>query len=193
MTQGRNWAKAAGMAGALAFALMTVPAMAASGGSGGGGGSGSGSGSGTGEPVHTCPKKGEVWKDGKCVKRTSEIPDQDLYAQGRQLALDGQYEAALDLLGAVRNQRDPMVLTMIGYSKRKQGDMDGGFAAYKQALAIDPDNLNTHEYMGEAYVTIGRVEEAKLELATLQKLCGGAGCEQYDDLAKVLRGEPDED
>jgi tetratricopeptide (TPR) repeat protein len=181
--------RAAGMAGAFAFALMTVPALAASGGSGGGGGGGSGSG----EPVHTCPKKGEVWKDGKCVKRTGAIPDSDLYAQGRQLALDGRYEAALDLLTAVRNQRDPMVLTMIGYSKRKQGDMEGGFAAYKQALAIDPGNLNTHEYMGEAYVTIGKVEEAKLELATLQKLCGGAGCEQYDDLAKALNGEPEAD
>ncbi|MBN9009164.1 MAG: tetratricopeptide repeat protein, partial [Rhizobiales bacterium] len=90
-------------------------------------------------------------------------------------------------------QHDPMVYTMIGYSKRKMGDMDGGFSAYRQALAIDPDNLNTHEYMGEAYVTIGRVEEAKLELATLKKLCGGAGCEQYDDLAKALAGEPDED
>lgn len=190
MTQGRNWLRVAGTAGAFAFALMAVPALAASGGGGGGGG---GSGSGTSEPVHTCPKKGEVWKDGKCVKRTSTIPDSDLYAQGRQLALDGEYDAALDLLYAVRNQRDPMVLTMIGYSKRKQGDMDGGFAAYRQALAIDPGNLNTHEYMGEAYVTIGKVEEAKLELATLHRLCGGAGCEQYDDLAKVLGGEPDED
>jgi tetratricopeptide (TPR) repeat protein len=175
----------AGIAGALAFALTSAPALGASG--------GGGSGSGGSEPVHTCPKKGEVWKDGKCVKKTSAIPDQDLYAQGRQLALDGHYAEALDLLGSVTNQRDPMVLTMIGYAKRKQGDMDGGFAAYRQALAIDPANLNTHEYMGEAYVTIGKVEEAKLELATLQKLCGGAGCEQYDDLAKVLRGEPDED
>jgi tetratricopeptide (TPR) repeat protein len=186
--------RAAGMAGALAFALMTVPAIASGGGGGGGGGGGSsGSGGGGSEPVHTCPKKGEVWKNGKCVKRTGAIPDGDLYAQGRQLALDGQYEAALDLLHAVHNQRDPMVLTMIGYSKRKLGDMDGGFAAYKEALAIDPDNLNTHEYMGEAYVTIGKVGEAKLELATLRKLCGGAGCEQYDDLAKALNGEPDDD
>ena len=38
-------------------------------------------------------------------------------------------------------------------------------------------------------MTIGKVQEAKLELATLQKLCGGAGCEQYDDLAKVLEPE----
>jgi tetratricopeptide (TPR) repeat protein len=184
MKQDRNWLGISAAAGALAVFVLAAPALAASGGSSGGG-------SGSAEPVHTCPKKGEVWKDGKCVKRTSEIPDSDLYAQGRQLALDGKYEEALDLLGSVRNQKDPMVLTMIGYSKRKMGDMDGGFSAYRQALAIDPNNLNTHEYMGEAYVTIGKVEEAKLELATLKKLCGGSGCDQYDDLAKVLAGEPD--
>jgi len=184
MRQDRSWLTLAGVAGSFALFVMAAPALAASGGGGGG--------SGSAEPVHTCPK-GEVWKDGKCVKRTSEIPDSDLYAQGRQLALDGKYEEALDLLGAVRNQKDPMVLTMIGYSKRKMGDMEGGFSAYRQALAIDPGNLNTHEYMGEAYVTIGKVEEAKLELATLKKLCGGAGCEQYDDLAKALAGEPDVD
>lgn len=39
-----------------------------------------------------------------------------------------------------------MVLTYIGYSHRKKGDTDVGIGFYKQALAIDPNNLNTHEY-----------------------------------------------
>lgn len=183
MTQGRVWMRAAGMAGAFAFALMTVPALAASGGGGGGGGGGSGSG----EPVHTCPKKGEVWKDGKCVKRTGAIPDGDLYAQGRQLALDGQYEAALDLLYAVHNQRDPMVLTMIGYSKRKLGDVDAGLAYYHQALAIDPDNVNTREYLGEGYVSLGRTDLAEVELGRIEAICG-TDCEQFRDLATAIEG-----
>ncbi len=188
MTQARNSILAgAGAAATLALFLFTAPAFAASGGGSGGGGS---SGGGT---VHTC-KKGEVWDNtaGKCVKKgASLIPDKDLYEQGRALALAGDYQNALDLLQSVKNQKDPMVLTMIGYSKRKMGDVEGGFAAYNQALAIDPNNVNTHEYMGEAYVLIGKVEEAKLELSTLEKLCGGKGCEQYDDLAKVLAGQSD--
>jgi tetratricopeptide (TPR) repeat protein len=168
--------------------MFTAPAFAAS------GGSSSSSSSGSGK-VPTC-KTGEVYDSvkKKCVPKTSEIfPDKDLYEQGRALALAGDYPNALDLLQSVKNQKDPMVLTMIGYAKRKIGDIAGGFDYYHQALAIDPNNLNTHEYMGEAYLVIGKVEEAKLELSTLEKLCGGKGCEQYDDLARVLAGEPNID
>ena len=86
-----------------------------------------------------------------------------------------------------------MVLTMIGYAERKMGNIAGGFDYYHRALAIDPNNLNTHEYMGEAYVMIGEVEQATLELGTLEKLCGGKGCEQYDDLATALAGKPNID
>jgi len=178
-----------GVAAAFALLILAAPAFAASGGS-----SGSGS-SGASRQVVTC-KTGEVYDNAKkkCVPKTSAIvPDKDLYEQGRALALAGDYPNALDLLQSVKNQKDTMVLTMIGYAKRKMGDVAGGFEYYNQALAIDPNNLNTHEYMGEAYVVIGKFEEAKLELSTLAKLCGGRGCEQYDDLAKVLAGEPTTD
>jgi len=190
---------------ALAMIAIALPAYASGGGggsSGGGGGSSGGGGNGgsgsagTSTRVTTCKKTGEVYDSArkKCVMKSSQnFPDKDLYEQGRALALEGEYASALDLLQSVRNTKDPMVLTMIGYSKRKMGDVDGGFASYRQALAIDPDNVNTHEYMGEAYVLLGRMEEAKVELATLQRLCGGSGCEQYDDLAKALAGTPDED
>ena len=85
-----------------------------------------------------------------------------------------------------------MVLTMIGYAE-KRGNIAGGFDYYTRALAIDPNNLNTHEYMGEAYVMIGKVEEAKLELGTLEKLCRGKSCEQYEDLANALARKPTSD
>ncbi len=78
-----------------------------------------------------------------------------------------------------------MVLTMIGYSKRKLGHTDEGIAIYHQALAIDPNNVNTHEYLGEGYLAAGRVDLAELELDTLNKLCG-VGCEQFQDLQKAL-------
>ena len=79
-----------------------------------------------------------------------------------------------------------MVLTMIGYSTRKLGDTEGGIAIYQQALAIDPNNVNTHEYLGEGYLVAGRVDLAKAELVTVQKLCGDTTCEQYQDLHGAL-------
>ena len=127
-----------------------------------------------------------------CVKTSSGLlDDEQLYQQGRALALGGHYEEALGALAAVQNQNDSRVLTMIGYAKRKLGNFDEGVAFYKQALAIDPDNADTREYLGEAYVERGQMDLAKAELANVQALCG-TECEQYQDLAAAIAGQPDE-
>jgi tetratricopeptide (TPR) repeat protein len=91
----------------------------------------------------------------------------------------------------VQNQNDSKVLTMIGYAKRKLGSVDEGMAYYQRALAIDPNNADTREYLGEAYVQTGRMDLAKAELANVQALCG-TECEQYQDLAAAIAGQPDE-
>ena len=79
-----------------------------------------------------------------------------------------------------------MVLTMIGYSKRKQGNWDEGVGYYHQALAINPNNVNTREYLGEAWLTKGRVDFAKAELIKIGAIAG-TDSEQYEDLAKAIR------
>jgi tetratricopeptide (TPR) repeat protein len=124
-----------------------------------------------------------------CVARSSELlDDADLYVTGRELALAGHYEDALDTLGAVAD-KDAMTLTMIGYATRKLGRTDEGIASYHQALALDPGNLNTHEYLGEGYLAAGRIDLAELQLDVLEQLCG-VDCEQYQDLNKAILGEP---
>jgi tetratricopeptide (TPR) repeat protein len=154
--------------------------------SGGGGSSGGGT-------TPSC-KPGYVYDTNKrtCVKASSGLlDDEQLYQQGRALALGGHYEEALGALAAVRNQNDSKVLTMIGYAKRKLGSFDEGIAYYQQALAIDPDNADTREYLGEAYVETGRMDLAKAELANVEALCG-TECEQYQDLAAAIAGQPEE-
>jgi len=163
---------------ALAFSLGGTVAFAAS-----GGGS-----SGSGASTPSCPK-GEVWSKGKCSKTTSSLDDKQLYAQGRDLALAGRYAEALTALEAVKNQNDAMVLTMIGYSKRKLGNTDEGLAFYQRALAVDPNNVNTHEYLGEAYAEKGKLDLAKAELVKVAAVCGTT-CEQYQDLAKTIASAP---
>jgi tetratricopeptide (TPR) repeat protein len=176
-------------AGLVALALSAAgavgPAFAAS----GGGSSGGSSGGNT----PSC-KPGYVYDSNKktCVKATSGLfDDKQLYAQGRALALAGRYAEALGALTAVRNQNDSMVLTMIGYAKRKSGSFDEGMAYYQRALAIDPKNVNTREYLGEAYAEKGSMDLARAELVKVEALCG-TECEQYQDLAKAIAGQPDE-
>jgi len=135
-----------------------------------------------------CPS-GQIWSDRqkKCVTAKSvSLSDEDLARAGRQLARDGDYQNAIKLLEMVSNQDDPMVLTYLGYSHRKLGDVDLGIFLYKRALNIDPDNVDTREYLGEGYVTKGELDLAWLELQEIQKRCGTT-CEEYQALKQVLR------
>jgi hypothetical protein len=188
---------------AIAFALLFAGANVAyaNGGGGGGGGSAGGGSSGGGGSAgggsagggnaggggaRVC-HKGFVVRGNSCVRADSGIvPDDELYTQGRALALAGYYEEALPILEAVKRTDDPMVYTMIGYTTRRLGHWDEGMAIYQKALAIDPNNINTHEYLGEGYVTIGRFDLARVELGKVAASCGGTTCEQYQILAKAI-------
>jgi tetratricopeptide (TPR) repeat protein len=105
---------------------------------------------------------------------------------GRQLALDGHYHDAIKVLGMASNENNPAVLTYLGYSHRKLGNIDLGISLYKKALDIDPDNIDTREYLGEGYVSQGAFDLAWLELVEIEKRCGTT-CREYQALEKALR------
>ena len=58
---------------------------------------------------------------------------------------------------------------MLGFSRRKTGDRQGAFDAYWKCLELKPEHLGAHEYMGEAYLEEGKINEARAELAWLKK------------------------
>ena len=58
---------------------------------------------------------------------------------------------------------------MLGYTRRMTDDVKGSFDAYWKALAIDPEHVGAHEYLGEAWLKAGKPDQAKAELAFLQK------------------------
>lgn len=124
-----------------------------------------------------------------CVKSTT-MNDEQLTTQGRALALAGYYTEALDTLSYVVNDSNPIALTYLGYANRKLGHVDTGIAYYHQALAIDPTNLDTREYLGEGYVAAGRTDLAVAELNKLEALCGSA-CDQYEQLELAIAGTPE--
>jgi tetratricopeptide (TPR) repeat protein len=144
---------------------------------------------GDGDSGTTTPKKckkGEVVKKGKCVKASSGVlPDEDLYQQGRALAQAGEYDWALSVLAAVRNQNDPRVLNYIGYSHRKSGRLDEAFGYYHKAIEIDPNFVLAREYLGEGYVAAGRIDLAKSQLTEIANRCGTT-CEEYQELAEHI-------
>jgi tetratricopeptide (TPR) repeat protein len=174
-------ASAAGNSGHAAAAS----GAASSGTAGAGAGTSAGTNNGHSGAVY-CPA-GYVLKSGSCVRITAGVlPDEELYRQGRALAVAGHYAEALPVLQAIQRTDDAMVYTMRGYALRQMGALPAAKAEYQLALAIDPENVNTHEYLGEWYVLQGRTDLARLELVHVSRKNCGAGCEQYDDLERAI-------
>jgi tetratricopeptide (TPR) repeat protein len=135
-----------------------------------------------------CPS-GTAWskEEKKCVAiKKGSLSDEDLARAGRALALDGHYRDAIKVLAMASNENDPAVLTYLGYSQRKLGNIDLGISLYKKALDVDPDNVDTREYLGEGYVSRGELDLAWLELVEIEKRCGTT-CVEYQALEKALQ------
>lgn len=109
------------------------------------------------------------------------------YDAGVKAVKAGDYRRALSLLHKVV-QAEPGnadAWNYIGFSERHLGHFDPSLAAYEKALAISPNHLGAHEYLGELYLKLGDPEKARLHLARLKSLCP-TGCPEYDDLKKAI-------
>lgn len=78
------------------------------------------------------------------------------------------------------------VFNLLAFSQRNAGDLASALDNYRRALALDPDHLGAHEYLGELYVKTGEMEKARALLARLEQLCP-AGCEEREELETAIR------
>ena len=123
-----------------------------------------------------------AWK--RCMGQNLR-DDHDIYALGYWQAKSGNYASALDVLRTAKNQADPRVQTMIGFSLRKLGLIDEGMAYYTAALQTDPNLTNTRQYLGEAFLQKGDRSAALGQLAEIAKRCSTT-CEDYRLLADAI-------
>jgi len=95
-------------------------------------------------------------------------------------------QASVLLQRVVANEpRNADAHNLLGYTYRWLGRMDESFAAYAKALEIDPNHRGAHEYLGVAYLKVGKPEQAEQHLAQLTRLCG-SDCAETRDLAAQL-------
>lgn len=142
----------------------------------------------TGSIVPSCTS-GKVWdKSAKRCVALSESPDLDsdnLYEVARDLAYHGRYEEVLDVLSSSHDSGDPRLLNYLGYATRKLGDAAKSLEYYREALEIDPDYHQAREYMGEAFLQLGRLSDAQRELSVLGERCG-TDCPEYEMLSMEI-------
>ncbi len=141
-----------------------------------------------GRCVKTSCGTGQAWSSGveACVDGNSAaLTDEDLYLAGRDLGQEARYVEALQLFFRMKNREQARVLSSIGYSTRKLGDIDKGINYYHQALERDPDYTKARQYLGEAYLQKGDVGKAKEQLIEIANRCGGP-CDDYELLVKAI-------
>jgi predicted Zn-dependent protease len=132
------------------------------------------------------PKQKDGDKDGQKGGQKGSSLDQDqVYSLGYWQAKNGHYEAALATLRSARDQDDPRIQTMVGFTLRKLGRVDEAFGYYFKAIATRPDATTTRQYLGEAYLQIGDPARATEQLAEIDRRCGRT-CEDYTALAEEI-------
>jgi tetratricopeptide (TPR) repeat protein len=142
---------------------------------------------GGGSSTPTC-KPGFIYdKDKKkCVQQGSRIfPDSELIEQAWALARKGEFEAGRLLFSSVADKQRPEVLNGLGYTNRKLGQFKEAIGFYQQAIALDPNYAEAREYLGEGYVTMGKIDLAKQQLTEIKRICG-TSCEEYVDLNEAI-------
>ena len=98
-----------------------------------------------------------------------------------------RFEDAIDSLRRLASAIGPHpdVLNYLGYAYRRLERYEQAETYYEQALTIDPLHRGANEYLGEMYVELGRLDEARARLAVLDEACPFA-CAEYEDLERVL-------
>lgn len=143
-------------------------------------------------PTTTVCAGGQVWDhdEGSCVDvEGSSLGDDALYGAAREFAYAGQYQNAITALRAMKDQREDRVLTYMGFTLRKSGDAERGMAYYDAALEANPDNLLARAYLGQAYVELGNLDRAKVQLAEIRSRGGADGWPERALLEAIETGQ----
>jgi tetratricopeptide (TPR) repeat protein len=140
------------------------------------------------ETVSQC-KEGKVYDEHKkkCVEpQKSGFNDTQLFEAARQLAYAGQYDNAIKVLKAAKNQNDPRILNYMGFANRKAGRVDIAMAYYRKAIAIDGNYLLARSYMGQGMILQGDLEGARTQLVEIRDR-GGKDTYAYRSLYEALK------
>ena len=85
------------------------------------------------------------------------------------------------------NPGNPDYHNLYAYTIRKGAspDMSLVFKHYNEALRLNPQHRGAHEYIGEAYLMVGNLPQAKEHLSALDKLCFFP-CQEFAELKRAV-------
>jgi len=113
-------------------------------------------------------------------------PNPTAFAAARKLILDGQYQAGLASMRALRADNNTDVASYVGLAHRKLGRVDEAKSWYGRALAADPNHKLTLAFYGMLQAEQGDLPGAQAVLIRIGRLCGGTECNEYKALQGVI-------
>ena len=129
-----------------------------------------------------------TWAAGGGSMETSPAKPVDAnFTRAKSMIQAGDYQGALPLLQQVvtKDPKNADAYNLMGFAMRKSGTPSGSRQYYQHALAIYPRHIGAYEYLGEAYLMLGRLPEAEQQLARLDSLCT-FGCAEYRQLKAAI-------
>ncbi len=112
---------------------------------------------------------------------------QTAYLGAVQLINSQLFERAIEVLRQLTAEIGPHpdVLNYLGYASRRLGRFRRAQQYYEQVLILDSLHRGANEYLGEMWVELGLLDEARERLAMLDKACP-FGCAEYRDLERLI-------
>jgi Tfp pilus assembly protein PilF len=115
-----------------------------------------------------------------------------LLQQGKAAAAAGDLEGASDALEsalAVDPRNREVYVVLAGIAQR--GGLPGkAIRLYREALALEPNDVAALRGQGEAMVAKGAIERAKENLAKIKTICGAKECAEATSLAAAIAKGP---
>ena len=131
-----------------------------------------------------------AYADGALEESTPKITRTDVERRinmAERLLDKSQYEEAIRNLNLTvdRYRYSADAWNLLGYAHRQSGNLDTANAAYSRALAIDRYHLRALEYQAELFISMGKLDDAKVNLRIIDELCP-IGCKEQTDLQAAI-------
>ncbi len=105
------------------------------------------------------------------------LPADDDFAKGVAAFEREDWRAVIEHMNDAVERRPwhDEAYNLLGFAHRKLGDYDRSLDFYDKALTLNPHNRGALEYLGEAYLDLGRPEDTKEILSKLALECERIG------------------